>query len=122
MSKGYTEAYDPRQAGRVSLQSFEQFQRCAASRLVSLQLISLLCYSSSTSTSLPADLLLSLALSKSLLALSLYIARDWLLAQGFSAWALNGVVLSAGAVGLAIWERIWETPRGYNKRREVSPS
>lgn len=76
--------------------------------------------SGTTSTSLPADLLLSLALSKSLLALSLHIARDWLLAQGFSAWALSGVVLSVGAAGLAVWERIWEQPKGYSKRREVS--
>lgn len=127
MSQGYMEAFDPRKSGRVSLQSFQpQFHRCSLPPRpgLSRSLYSLIFRfsSSSASSSLPADLLLSLALSKSLLALSLYIARDWLLAQGFSAWALNAVVLAAGAAGLAVWERIWETPRGFSKRKEVSYS
>jgi hypothetical protein len=122
MSQGYTEAFDPRKSGRVSLQSFQpQFHRCAAISPLSLALLTFPHFpSTSTSSSLPADLLLSLALSKSLLALSLYITRDWLLAQGFSPWALNTVVLAAGSIGLAVWERMWETPRGFSKRREVS--
>lgn len=54
-----------------------------------------------------------------MVALSLHIARDWLLAQSFSPWTLNALVLSFGAAGLCVWERVWDVPRGVGKRREV---
>ncbi|GAA5874053.1 hypothetical protein JCM16303_002674 [Sporobolomyces ruberrimus] len=102
-SGGYTEAYDPRRSGRVSLTSLGPQLR------------------NTTSGSLPSDLLFSILLSKSLLALSLHISRDWLLAQGFSTWTLNTVVIGVGGAGLALWEKSWEPPRGA-KRRATSPS
>ncbi|GAA5837225.1 hypothetical protein JCM5353_005999 [Sporobolomyces roseus] len=99
---GYAEAYDPRRSGRVSLTSLGPQIR-------------------STSGSLPSDLLFSILLSKSLLALSLHIARDWLLGQGYSTWTLNTLVLSFGGAGLAVWEKSWEPPRGA-KGRASAPS
>lgn len=75
--------------------------------------------SSTSSGSLPSDLLFSVLLSKSLLALSLHISRDWLIAQGYPIWTLNAVSLAVGGVGLALWEKSWEPPRG-GKRRAVS--
>ncbi|GAA5858967.1 hypothetical protein JCM1840_006638 [Sporobolomyces johnsonii] len=99
---GYAEAYNPRRSGRVSLASFGP------------QL-----HPSSTG-SLPFDLLFSLLLSKSLLALALHIARDWLLAQGYSPWTLNGIVLAVGGAGIALWERSWEPARGLKRRAEPS--
>ncbi|KAL8291897.1 hypothetical protein RQP46_002155 [Phenoliferia psychrophenolica] len=86
-SDTFASAYpDPRVSGRVSLSSFQP-------------------HSASSSASLPTDLLLSLLLSKSLLALALFIARDWILAQGYSVWTLNALTLCAGAAALCIWER-----------------
>ncbi|GAA5950931.1 hypothetical protein JCM21900_000376 [Sporobolomyces salmonicolor] len=99
---GYAEAYNPRRSGRVSLASFGP------------QL-----HPSSTG-SLPSDLLFSLLLSKSLLALALHIARDWLLAQGYSPWTLNGIVLAVGGAGIALWDRSWEPAREGKRRAEPS--
>ncbi|GAA5970430.1 hypothetical protein JCM3765_000979, partial [Sporobolomyces pararoseus] len=105
MSKGgYAEAYDPRRSGRVSLTSLGPQLRL-----------------NNTSGSLPSDLLFSILLSKSLLALSLHISRDWLLSQGYSIWTLNTIVLLVGGAGLSLWEKSWEPPRGA-KRRASSPS
>ncbi|KAK4705893.1 solute carrier family 30 (zinc transporter), member 5/7, partial [Phenoliferia sp. Uapishka_3] len=101
-SDTFASAYpDPRVSGRVSLAHFQP-------------------HSASSSASLPTDLLLSLLLSKSLLALALYIARDWILAQGYSVWTLNALVLVAGALGLCVWERVWEGPKGGKRREEPS--
>ncbi|GAA5907356.1 cation diffusion facilitator family transporter [Sporobolomyces salmoneus] len=103
MSKGdYVEAYDPRRSGRVSLTSIGPQLR-------------------NISGSLPSDLLFSILLSKSLLALSLHISRDWLLVQGYPTWTLNTIALGVGGAGLALWEKSWEPPRGA-KRRASSPS
>ncbi|GAA6063604.1 hypothetical protein JCM10212_006221 [Sporobolomyces blumeae] len=99
---GYAEAYDPRRSGRVALHSFGP------------QL-------GTPTGSLPSDLLFSVLLSKSLVALSLHIARDWLLGQGYPPWTLNAVSLAVAGVGLAVWDRAWEPTRGA-KRRESSPS
>ncbi|GAA5933600.1 cation diffusion facilitator family transporter [Sporobolomyces koalae] len=103
-SGGYAEAYDPRRSGRVSLTSLGPQLR-----------------NSRDVASLPSDLLFSVLLSKSLLALALHISRDWLLGQGYSAWTLNTVALTVGGACLVVWERSWEPPRGA-KRRLSSPS
>ncbi|GAA5900614.1 hypothetical protein JCM8208_000547 [Rhodotorula glutinis] len=78
MNGGYVEAYDPRRAGRVSLSQLRH----------------------GNATSLPADLLFAVLLSKSLLALALHVAKDWLFAQGRSPWTLAALVQGVGAVGL----------------------
>ena len=121
---GYASAYpSSRVSGRVSLDTFQpQSIRYAAQPPLaarscsSADLPSLL---HSANGSLPTDLLLSLLLSKSLLALSLYVARHWVLAQGYSVWTLNAIVLGLGAVGLQVWERIGDSST-LAKRREVS--
>lgn len=62
----------------------------------------------------------SLLLSKCLLALSLYMAKNWIIAQGFSIVYLNALVLLSGGIGLGIWEKLWDKPRASGKRKEVS--
>lgn len=97
---------DPRVSGRVALST------------LSTHFIS-------PTQSLPVDLLLAQILSKSLLALSLFIARDWLLAQGFAVLPLNALVLGGGAIGLCVWERVWDTKgRGQaeKKGRKATPN
>ncbi|BGP17841.1 Putative zinc transporter msc2 [Rhodosporidiobolus nylandii] len=81
---GYAEAYDPRRGGRIPMASFEGQLRYGAA------------------TSLPLDLLFGVLLSKSLAALALHVAKDWVLdaggmrASSLSAWtmAVAGVALS----------------------------
>ncbi|KAM0786639.1 hypothetical protein ACM66B_002091 [Microbotryomycetes sp. NB124-2] len=99
MSGGYVEAFDPRKSGRVSMQTFQSQLSTSRSKL-------------------PADIVLSVALSKSLLALAWHVARDWILAQGMSLWSLLAATMLLGAAGLAIWERAWHRPRDKGKRRE----
>ncbi|GJN90397.1 hypothetical protein Rhopal_003408-T1 [Rhodotorula paludigena] len=95
---GYAEAYDPRVSGRVSLQHLRQ----------------------SNAASLPSDLLFAVLLSKSLVALALHVANDWLVAQGYSPWTIAALVQGAGGVVLALWERPWEASRGGKRRTEPS--
>ncbi|GAA5998586.1 cation diffusion facilitator family transporter [Rhodotorula paludigena] len=95
---GYAEAYDPRVSGRVSLQHLRQ----------------------SNAASLPSDLLFAVLLSKSLVALALHVANDWLVAQGYSPWTIAALVQGAGGVVLALWERPWEVSRGGKRRTEPS--
>ncbi|GAA5914613.1 hypothetical protein JCM6882_001217 [Rhodosporidiobolus microsporus] len=94
---GYAEAYgyDVRRSGRVKLGGLDSQWRYGSS------------------TSLPADLLLSVLLSKSLSALALHVAKDWLLdTASYSAWKLNAVVGAVSAVGLGVWERVGGDERG----------
>ncbi|GAA5934720.1 hypothetical protein JCM3775_002039 [Rhodotorula graminis] len=96
MNGGYVEAYDPRRAGRVSLSQLRH----------------------GNATSLPADLLFAVLLSKSLLALALHVAKDWLFAQGRSPWALAALVQGVGAVGLLAMSWSAGQQRGSKARTE----
>ncbi|GAA5824812.1 hypothetical protein JCM3770_004303 [Rhodotorula araucariae] len=95
-SGGYVDAYDPRVSGRVSLSQLR----------------------ASTATALPTDLLFAVLLSKSLLALALHVAKDWLLAQGRSPWTLAALVQGVGAVGLLLWSWSGTPTRGTKRRTE----
>ena len=75
----------------------------------------------SSRSSLPGEIIISLAMSKTLLALGLHVSRDWILAQGMSLWSLVAVTLCLGAAGLTVWEQVGDGRRiGRTKRKEVS--
>ncbi|GAA6035667.1 hypothetical protein JCM8097_004960 [Rhodosporidiobolus ruineniae] len=103
-SGGYAEAYDPRRSGRVSMAALDAQLKYG------------------TATSLPTDLLFGVLLSKSLVALALHVAKDWLLASGYGAWTLNAVVLAVAAGVLVMWERSWDSGGGRGMKRRTEPS
>ncbi|GAA5852335.1 hypothetical protein JCM8547_006743 [Rhodosporidiobolus lusitaniae] len=110
MSAGYVDAYDVRRSGRVSLAGLEGQLRYGSA------------------TSLPSDLLFGVLLSKSLVALSFFIAKDWLLVprSGVGAWGLNAMVTAGGAGILVVWERVGGggargNGRGKARREPSSP-
>lgn len=118
-SPGYSDAYDPRVSGRISVAALRSPRLVKRHLIINLTPELITSIHNSSTSSLPADLLFSLLLSKSLLALSLLFARNWVLAQGYSVWSLAALVLIGGGVGLGLWEKVWEKPKGGSKRREV---
>ncbi|KAK4048858.1 putative zinc transporter msc2 [Microbotryomycetes sp. JL221] len=99
MSGQYVEAFDPRKSGRVSMQTFQSHLTHSKSKL-------------------PTDILLSVAMSKSLLALALHVARDWILAQSMSLWSLLATTLVIGTCVLALWEKPSINHKHKGKRRD----
>lgn len=87
----YGQAVDSRVSGRIRLSAYPAPSYAAA---------------------LPTDLVLAQLLVKALLALALFVAREWILAQGFPLLALHALLLVTGAVGLALWERVWQPAKG----------
>ncbi|KAK4049540.1 putative zinc transporter msc2 [Microbotryomycetes sp. JL201] len=125
MSDGYVEAFDPRKSGRVSMQTFQSQLRRVESSATTMDTRMLAevgfltpSFNSTSRSKLPVDIVLSVALSKSLLALAWHVARDWILAQAISLWSLLAATMVLGAIGLAVWERAWHKPRDKGKRRE----
>ena len=99
-ANGYAEAYpsalSSRTRGRVALDN-SSFVRAPRA---------------SSGTAIPTDLLLSLVLSKSLLVIALHIARDWLLGNGLSAFALWSGYLVVGAPAVLVFQASWTGSKG----------
>ena len=104
-AEAYPSALNSRTRGRVALEntSFMRAPRAGGS-----------------GTAIPTDLLLSLVLSKSLLVIALHIARDWLLGNGLSAFALWSGYLVVGAPAVLVFQASWTGSKGKGVvRRQV---
>lgn len=101
-SAGYASAYpdyvpDARQRGRVSIAHVLPASREAAARR----------------RGVPADLVFTSILAKSLLALSLHLVKEWLLGANSASpiFHIHFWLLLVGSLASAVWSRPWEAVR-----------
>ena len=75
---------------------------------------------SSSGTVIPTDLLLSLILSKSLLAITLYITKEWLMRTGIPTLAIWSGYLILGAPMVLVFRRPWIKGNGKSQVSSLS--
>lgn len=97
---GYAQAYpefvpDARQRGRLSVAHVLQPGKAGGQK------------GAGKSNTVPADLIFSTILSKSLLTLALHLVKEWLFNGGAQVAPVNFKLLLVAALVLAVWHRPW---------------